>query len=264
MVRMGDATGLHFPLQKLANRAALAVTGVDAEAFLQRIVTVDVGAATYTALLTPQGKILADFFLVKTADGFLIDCAASQMAMLLQRLSLYKLRADVKIDKSTFEIGAASEEIAGPLSYRDPRDARIGWRCFAEPGTLPNAEGYDAARILLGLAESDTDIGSGQLFPHEANLDKLGGVSFTKGCYIGQEVVSRMEHRGTARNRIRPVVFDGPSPAKGTEIRSGESSIGTVLSSSGNHALALVRLDRLAEATAPLVAGDRIAKVEAA
>jgi tRNA-modifying protein YgfZ len=261
MVRMGDATGPQFPLQKLANRAALAVTGPDAEAFLQRIVTADVGAANYAALLTPQGKILADFFLLKTADGYLLDCALSQAASLLQRLTLYKLRADVKIEKRDLEIGVSSGEIAMSFAYRDPRDARIGWRCFAGPGTLPPAQGYDAARISLGLADSDADIGSGALFPHEANLDRLGGVSFTKGCYIGQEVVSRMEHRGTARNRIRPVMFDGPSPAKGTEIRSGNISVGTVLSSTGNLGLALVRLDRLA---APLVAGDRIAKVEAA
>jgi folate-binding protein YgfZ len=125
---------------------------------------------------------------------------------------------------------------------------------IAEKGTLPpTATGYDAARIALGLADSDGDIGSGELFPHEANFDQLGAVSFTKGCYIGQEVVSRMEHRATARSRTLPVTFDGAAPARGAAIKSADKIIGSVLSSAGNAALALLRLDRMAEATQPLL-----------
>ena len=119
----------------------------------------------------------------------------------------------------------------------------------------PEARGYDLARIALGLADSEVDLGAGEFFPHEANLDQLGGVSFRKGCYVGQEVVSRMEHRGTARSRILPVTLAGETPPKGTDIRAGDKQVGTLLSGAGDQALALIRLDRLAEAAAPLEAG---------
>ena len=114
---------------------------------------------------------------------------------------------------------------------------------------------------MAGLADSAADLGSGEFFPHEANLDQLAGVNFKKGCYVGQEVVSRMEHRGLARSRILPVLLDGEAPPKGTDIRSGEKQIGTLLSSSGTRALALIRLDRLAEASAPLLAEGVTVKV---
>jgi folate-binding protein YgfZ len=139
-----------------------------------------------------------------------------------------------------------------PGGYRDPRSTDIGWRVIGAPEG--EAEGYDAARIAAGLADTSADLGSGEFFPHEANLDQLGGVNFRKGCYVGQEVVSRMEHRGLARSRILPVVLEGAAPLKGTDIRSGEKQVGTLLSSSGSSALALIRLDRLADATAPLMA----------
>ena len=138
-------------------------------------------------------------------------------------------------------------------AYADPRTALIGWRIVTAKGTLPEGSGYDAARIALGLADSDGDIGSGELFPHEANFDQMGAVSFSKGCYIGQEVVSRMEHRATARSRILPVTFDGAAPPRGAAIKSADKIIGSVLSSAGNAALALLRLDRMAEATQPLL-----------
>ena len=138
-------------------------------------------------------------------------------------------------------------------AYADPRTSLIGWRVIAEKGKLPTGMGYDQARIVLGLADSDGDIGSGGLFPHEANFDQLGAVSFSKGCYIGQEVVSRMEHRATARSRILPVTFEGAVPSRDAAIKSADKIIGTVLSSAGNSALALLRLDRMAEATQPLL-----------
>ena len=129
----------------------------------------------------------------------------------------------------------------------------MGWRMIAEKGKLPMGTGYDAARIAMGLADSDGDIGSGELFPHEANFDQMGAVSFSKGCYIGQEVVSRMEHRATARSRILPVTFDGAALPRGAAIKSADKVIGSILSSAGNAALALVRLDRLGEVTQPLL-----------
>ena len=257
----GEATDMRdidFRAGRLPARAVIAVQGPDAGHFLQNLLTADVehlkpGSATYAALLSPQGKILFDMLVVRAEDGFLIDCAKSMAAGLVQRLSMYKLRAKVEIAlRPDLSVSVSPTAAAG--FYADPRTPEIGWRGIG-PAAGPEAQGYDAARIALGLADSEADIGSGEVFPHEANLDQLGGVNFRKGCYVGQEVVSRMEHRGTARSRILPVTLDGEAPPKGTEIRAGEKQVGTLLSSSGNLALALLRLDRLAEAGEPLRAG---------
>lgn len=247
---------LDFQAGRLSGRAVISVGGPEAGPFLNNLLTADVthlaaGAATYAALLTPQGKILSDMLVLRQGDGFLIDCAAGQRAELMKRLAMYKLRAKVEIAaRDDLAVGVSPAEIPG--GYRDPRSPEIGWRIIGTPEG--EAEDYDAARIAAGLADSAADIGSGEFFPHEANLDQLGGVSFKKGCYVGQEVVSRMEHRGTARSRILPVVLDGAAPAKGADIRAGEKQVGTLLSSAGSDALALIRLDRLAEAAAPLMA----------
>ena len=256
----GEATEMHhidFRAGRLPDRAVLAVQGPDAGHFLQNLLTADVehlepGAATYAALLSPQGKILFDMLVVRAEDGFRIDCARSMATGLMQRLSMYKLRAQVVIARrDDLAVSVSPVEAAG--YSRDPRSPEIGWRGIG-PAEGPEAEAYDAARVALGLADSEADLGSGEFFPHEANLDQLGVVNFRKGCYVGQEVVSRMEHRGTARSRILPVTLDAEAPPRGTEIRAGEKQVGTLLSASGRAALALIRLDRLAEATAPLVA----------
>lgn len=249
---------IHFTAGRLPGRAILRVEGPDAGHFLHNLVTSDTegmvpGEACYAALLTPQGKILFDFFVILTGDGYLIDCASSQKADLLKRLGFYKLRAKVTVTESGDAVGVSLTEPVAQVRYIDPRTPAIGWRFIDDTGSLADAIGYDAARVALGLADTDADLGSGEFFPHEANLDQLGGVSFKKGCYVGQEVVSRMEHRGTARNRILPVELDGVAPAKGAEIRSTGKQVGTVLSSSGEQALALIRLDRLADATEPLL-----------
>lgn len=248
---------MHFQAGRLAGRAVISVQGSEAGHFLHNILTADVdhlaeGQASYAALLSPQGKILSDMIVLRDGEGFLIDCAASQMEALLKRLQMYKLRARVEIAPAPAKtVNVSPDEIPG--GFPDPRTGEIGWRSIGD--ALPmEAEGYDAARIAAGLADSEADLGSNEFFPHEANLDQLGGVSFKKGCYVGQEVVSRMEHRGTARSRILPVTLEGDAPPKGTDIRSGDKQIGTLLSSSGNAALALIRLDRLAEATEPLMA----------
>ncbi len=249
---------IHFTAGILPNRVLFHVEGPDAGHFLHNLVTADIegltpGQAAYTALLTPQGKILHDFFVLNTGERYLIDCAASQRAELVKRLGFYKLRAKVTVSPSEDEVAVAMERPSSPLAFADPRCAALGWRFAVPAGSLPDNLDYEAARIEIGLGDSGADIGSGELFPHEANLDQLGGVSFKKGCYVGQEVVSRMEHRGTARSRILPVALDGEGPAKGAEIRSGEKLVGTLLSASGGAALALIRLDRLADATAPLL-----------
>jgi hypothetical protein len=247
----------HFDRGRLPGRAAIAVEGPDSAHFLHNLLTADIehlaeGAASYAALLSPQGKILFDMLVLRTPQGFLIDCAASQAAALLQRLSLYRLRAKLDVTRrDDLAVSVSPAEVPG--AYRDPRSPDIGWRLIGPP-LADEARGYEEARIAAGLADSDADLGSGAFFPHEANLDQLGGVSFTKGCYIGQEVVSRMEHRGTARSRILPVTLADGAPPKDTEIRSGEKQIGTLLSSAGHQGLALIRLDRLAEAQGPLLA----------
>lgn len=246
---------LPFATQKLPSRAVITVSGEDARDFLQNLVTADIeglkpGEATYAALLQPQGKILFDFFILAQDGRYVIDCSAAQKADLLKRLAFYKLRAKVTIAESDEDVGAAPAKPANGAAFTDPRAAQLGARLIAPKGSLPDAsdDAYRGGRIRLGLADTDEDIGSGELFPHEANLDQLGGVSFKKGCFIGQEVVSRMEHRGTARNRIVPVYAPKGAPAKGTEIKAGDKLVGTMLSSSGSDGLALIRLDRLKDA----------------
>jgi len=228
-----------FQAGRLPGRAVIEVRGPEAGHFLHNLLTADIdhladGGAAYAALLTPQGKILSDMIVLRRADGFLIDCAAGHRDSLLKRLAMYRLRAKVEIAaRDDLAVGVSPVECPG--GYRDPRFEGIGWRVIGE--TAGEARDYDAARIAAGLADSEADLGSGEVFPHEANLDQLGGVSFKKGCYVGQEVVSRMEHRGLARNRILPVVLEGAAPAKGTDIRAGEKQVGTLLSSSGQTAL---------------------------
>ncbi len=265
MVLMANSS---FNMQVRRDRAILAVEGPEAENFLHNLVTADVmgmavGDVRYVALLTPQGKILFDFFAVRTAEGYLLDCAASQRDELAKRLTFYKLRAKVTIAaRGDLEVGVAPDKPVHDISYPDPRLPDMGWRIICAAGTLPEGTGYDAARIGLGLADSDGDIGSANLFPHEANFDQFGGISFTKGCYVGQEVVSRMEHRSTARSRILPVKFEGIAPPRGSEIRSGDKTVGAVLSSQNESALALIRLDRLEESASPLLTQGVITHVQ--
>ncbi len=248
-----------FLMQVLWERAVLSLEGAEAETFLHNLVTADIlglveGRARYAALLTPQGKILFDFFVLKTAEGYLLDCSASQLPELKNRLMFYRLRAKVTIaERKDLEVGVSPGQPPGLMAYVDPRTPLVGWRIITEKGKLPVGSGYEVLRITLGLADSDGDIGTGQLFPHEANLDQLGAVSFTKGCYVGQEVVSRMEHRATARSRILPVQFDGAAPPRDAAIKGVEKTVGSVLSSAENIALALIRLDRLGEAEQPLL-----------
>jgi tRNA-modifying protein YgfZ len=249
---------IQFKAGFLPDRALFFIEGPDAGHFLHNLVTADIeglspGQATYAALLSPQGKMLFDFFVLRTQEAYLIDCAARQRAELVKRLGFYKLRAKVSVGIHEGEVGVSPQEPDKGVHFADPRAAALGWRFVVERDSLAESPDYDAARIALGLADSDADLGSGEFFPHEANLDQLGAASFTKGCYVGQEVVSRMEHRGTARSRILPVELGDEAPPKGTEIRAGDKLIGSMLSSSGTHGLALIRLDRLAEVTEPLL-----------
>lgn len=245
-----------YPPQVLSNRAVISVEGDEAESFLQNLVSNDIASlkeaeAAYAALLTPQGKIHVDFFVVRTVEGFLLECSAPRRSALLAKLSMYKLRSKVRLaPRDEVEVGVAPD-LSQPISFVDPRLASLGRRLIVPKGSLPHASGYDLWRMSLGIADTE-DLGEDRIFPHEANFDLLNGVSFSKGCYVGQEVVSRMQHRATVRSRILPVMLAG-SAAAGTEIVSGEKPIGMLLSLVGQNGLALMRLDRLAEATDPLL-----------
>lgn len=253
-------TNPSFPNQLRPDRSVISISGEGALAFLHNLLTCDVatlaqGHAAYGALLSPQGKILHDMFVFNAGENILVDCASEQREALLQKLMMYKLRAKLTITaRDDLEVAVGDE------GYIDPRNAAMGHRFFAAKGAFKAGEGYDAARIALGLADSVQDIGSNNLFPHEANLDQFGGVNFAKGCYVGQEVVSRMQHRGTARSRILPAT--GQGLAKGATITSADKTIGEILSTTSSNALALIRLDRLAETTAPLLSNAVTLKVQ--
>ena len=245
----------------LAERGIVEVEGPDARALLHRLVTSDVaglrrGETRYAALLSPQGKITFDFLIVDGTgeagpDRFLLDVPAAQAGDLARKLSLYRLRADVRIVDRSAELGVTAHWPDGP-GPRDPRHPDLGTRAVGARAAADAdaASAYDAHRIALGVPDGGRDFAYGDAFPHDANLDRLGGVDFAKGCYVGQEVVSRVHHRGTARKRIVPVRFDGRAPAPGAEITVGETAIGTMGTSSGEVGLATVRTDRAADAAA--------------
>jgi len=264
----------------LTDRALIRVAGDDAHTFLQNLVTADIdeadsNGAVLSALLTPQGKILFDFLMYGSDGGYLLDTPAETAADLLKRLTFYRLRAKVDLEllgeeTGVFAVWGGDIDAAGALvNVPDPRLAALGRRVVAplsafqndnEPGSL---EDYDSHRIVLGVPEGLKDFDYSDIFPHDADLDQLGGVSFSKGCYVGQEVVSRVHHRGTSRKRFVQVASGSSLPARGTPILAGGKSVGELGSSAaenGRHAgLALVRLDKVAQAKdngSPLLCGD--------
>jgi tRNA-modifying protein YgfZ len=245
----------------LDDRGVVEVEGTDARALLQRLITNDVttlqpGEARYAALLSPQGKIAVDFILLDVTPAgepnrFLLDCPTGLAGDLAKKLTMYRLRAAVQITNRSTEWGITAHWPDGP-GFRDPRHPDLGTRSIGDRGTADAAsrQAYDAHRIALGVPDGGRDFDYGDAFPHDANLDRLAGVDFGKGCYVGQEVVSRVHHRGTARKRIVPVTFDGRAPAAGSDITVGEIAIGTMGSSVAGRGLATVRTDRAADAAA--------------
>lgn len=244
---------------RLGDRGVVSVGGEDAPEFLQGLLTNDVlaladGRARYAALLSPQGKILFDFLVVRIVGGFYLECAADQAQALAKRLGFYRLRAKVVIEdfSATHGIASGFSSSMPPAGYADPRHADLGWRMIAPLVDLPEAGDmapYDARRIALGVPKGGVDFAYGDTFPHEANLDRLHGVDFTKGCYVGQEIVSRFEHRGLARKRILQLQYHGEAPVLGASVMAGVVHLGVMGSSAACHGLAMLRLDRL-EATA--------------
>ena len=253
----------------LEDRGVLRVSGDDAPVFLQGLVTNDVGslapgAACYSALLSPQGKLLFDFIVQRESGepaSFLLDCAADQAAALATRLGFYRLRAKVRIEDLSSELGVGAFWGGEPdaklpgAAFPDPRDPRLGFRAIL-PRPAATALGaaavaaYEAHRIALGVPKGGADFSYGDAFPHDVNMDVLHGLDFEKGCYVGQEVVSRMRHRANLRKRIVRVSFKGTAPTPGTPVLDGEMPVGLLGSAAGGIALAQMRIDRAEDARA--------------
>ncbi len=230
----------------LTDRALVAVSGPDWRSFLQGLISQDVdslqpGELRYGLLLSPQGRILFDLFILGTDDGCLLDVPAAGREALMQRLKIYKLRAKVEI--AADERAVAASLTGGDGWLADPRLPALGFRAYGVEGG-DGLDAYDAHRLTLGVP-GPADWGDDKLYALEADLDHLSAIDFHKGCFIGQETASRMKRRGQVKSRTLPVVFDGPAPASGSEVRAGEHRAGEILSGRDGRALALLRLDRI-------------------
>jgi folate-binding protein YgfZ len=251
-------------IAELTDRAVIALSGPEACAFLQGLVTNDVQKAAprrplYCALLTPQGKILFDFLVIESDGTLLLDCRREAREGLIKRLSLYKLRAKVEVkprDDLVIFAGLGGEAMPG--GFADPRLLALGTRAIAAKAEIQAQTGpdrYHALRLELGVPEAG-DFGSDKMFALDADLDELHAVSFDKGCYVGQELTARMKHRGTARKRLLALVtHDGSPLARDVPVTASGQEIGAVASVHGPRGFAIIRLDRLADAAAPFEAG---------
>ena len=243
-----------MPIATLSDRAVLEVTGEDRLAFLQGLVSNDVteaapGRAVWTALLTPQGKWLADFFLTAEGDRLLLDAEATQAAMIQQKLLRFRLRSRVAMAPLAGWVvqagwgGAAMPDGATP----DPRLPEAGWRWMTPSPAAPDAteDEYDAHRLALGLPDGSRDMQAEHSVLLEAGFDELHGVSWSKGCYMGQELTARTKYRGLVKRRLVPVVVEGPLPARGTPVTQGGVELGEMRSGREGRGLALLRLSAL-------------------
>ncbi|WOI55151.1 folate-binding protein [Palleronia sp. LCG004] len=236
-------------------RKVLALTGADRVAFLQDLTTNDVtrpGTLVYSALLTPQGKYLADFFVSNRADALLIDVAEDLADALAQRLSMYRLRRDVAIEITDNPVGRGTSE-APDGALADPRHAAMGWRAIGH-GAADDGTDWDALRVEHLVPRSGVELRPNESYPLEFGLDRLHGIDFRKGCYVGQEVTARMKHKTELKKGLARVRIDGPAEP-GTEITAGEKSAGTLFTRSGDRALAWLRYDR---AEGEMRAGDAV------
>lgn len=258
----------------LDDRAIIAISGPEARDFLQGLVTNDVadglapGVGLYAALLSPQGKILFDFLVTEGEGALLLDCARASRDALLRKLKMYKLRAKVDIEArdqlgvySNLKGHPANREVSyadRAVTFADPRLPELGLRSIGAtaemPAQLSGADTYHQLRLMLGVPEGG-DFGSEKVFALDAGLEELHGVSFTKGCYIGQELTSRMKHRATARKRILMAEAQSNLP-QGAPLTKGGAEIGEILSGYGPRAFALVRLDRLEQTQGGVAAGE--------
>lgn len=237
----------------LTDRAVLAVAGDDRVSFLQGLVSNDAAAATpgravWAALLTPQGKWLADFFILADAGRLLLDCEAAQRPMLAKTLARFRLRAKATLEPLDVPVYAAWDGNApdAAIQARDPRLPEAGWRILGQSRS-PNATeaDYDAHRLALGLPAGSRDLESEKSTLVESGFDELHGIDWEKGCYMGQELTARTKYRGLVKRRLLPVSVSGPLPAPGTPITHAGAEIGTIRSGRGHRALASLRLEAL-------------------
>src|SRR6185295_12599355 len=247
----------------LDDRSVIAVGGTEPRAFLQGLVSNDMedcrpGQGIYAALLTPQGKILFEFFITEGGERFLIDCATARASDLLKRLTFYRLRA--KIDLALAPDLAVAASWGGDLptkndlvTFPDPRSPALGIRGIGKRADLERAlhgiepASYRVHQLRLGVPDS-ADLPPDTVFALDAGFEELHGVDFRKGCFVGQEVTARMKHRATARRRFMIAELAGNPPAAGTKLEAMGREVGTLATGTAGRALALVRLDRVDEA----------------
>lgn len=239
-----------------ASRRLVTLTGADALTFLQGLVSNDVRrldqpGIVYAALLTPQGKYLADFFVVNTGEVLLLDLPEGLADTTLRRLSMYRLRADVQMAPATLTVtrgtGAPPE---GALP--DPRHPALGWRHYGAP--LPEIDvDWDALRVEHMIPETDIELIPDETFILEAGFEALNGVDFRKGCYVGQEVTARMKHKTELRKGLTRLRIEGAAPVGTPILMEDGREAGTLYTQSGGRALAHMRFDRM---DAPLTAGE--------
>ncbi len=247
----------------LPNRSVLEVSGADRVSFLQGLVSNDVadaapGRAVWAALLTPQGKWLADFFILSDGERLLLDCEAGQAAMLAQKLTRFRLRAAVQVQPAPLLVHAAWDGTpdvvlqAPGLRAPDPRLPRAGWRVLsAEPlAVTAGFQDWNEHRLGLGLPDGSQDLEAEKTTLLEAGFDELHGVSWTKGCYMGQELTARTKYRGLLKRRLAPVQVGGPLPAPGTPVLREGVEVGIMRSGQGSRGIALLRLDAMGDALA--------------
>ncbi|MBO6854963.1 MAG: folate-binding protein YgfZ [Marivivens sp.] len=240
----------------MPRRTVLAIHGSDRESFLQGLITNDVAKAhpdkdgiCYAALLTPQGKLIVDFFVIGRADHYLIDVASDAAPQLAQRLSMYKLRADVQITETPLIVSrGTSPRPDGALA--DPRDTALGWRAYGEED-LSDGTDFEALRIRHAIPALGAEL-NGESYILEMGFERLNGVDFRKGCYVGQEVTARMHHKTTLKKGLRRVRVIGEAPS-GSDILTGDKVAGTLHSVANGEGLAYLRFDRIGN---DMTAGD--------
>ncbi|MFS4580491.1 YgfZ/GcvT domain-containing protein [Phaeobacter sp. C3_T13_0] len=231
----------------MTNRRILRLSGADTRDFLQGLITNDIckvdQGLVYAALLTPQGKYLADFFVTADGDDLLVDVDESLAAGLAKRLTMYRLRAKVTITESDIAVRRGTTDTPeGAL--QDPRHPDLGWRLYG-PEAGDDGSDWDAIRVNNCIPQTGVELGPDS-YILEAGFERLNGVDFRKGCYVGQEVTARMKHKTTLRKGLTTVSIEGTAPIN-TEIRRAEKPVGTLFTQSGNQAIAYLRFDRAGE-----------------
>jgi tRNA-modifying protein YgfZ len=255
----------------IPNRSLIRVTGADRHSFLQGLITNSLNAEglTWAALLSPQGKYLADFFLFSEGDHILLDVQSSLADGLMKRLSMYRLRADVALQTDPRQPRRGLTD-APAGAFTDPRHTALGWRSYPAPNTgadsdssaaddtAPGSTDWDAIRVEHCIPETGIELRPNETYILEAGFERLNGVDFRKGCYVGQEITARMKHKTELRKGLITVEITGPAPAPGTPVMVEGRAIGTLFTSAGNRAIAGLRFDK---AHGHITAGDAVLRL---